>query len=805
MGLVDWPAVAAATAVATAAAVSIAWPSGAPRLSRRARAVVGLGLGLVAIGILQCTPLPRSVVEFVSPGAADVWVRSVDPLGEPAPTWMTLSLDPTATRIEVLRHSLYLATVIAALFIAARRDGSRWIQRCLIASAAVIAVVAVIHAAVGADHVYGFYEPRTGVGIIAPLLNSNHLAAYANVGLILALASLFADEPVLPRTLLVGVVLGLVGAQIWLASRGAVAALLFAAAGLGAATLGRKRPAIVGPMVVALGGVIMGVVAMAPGSVSGLTDPDFSKLALTGSVFVRMVPSFPLVGVGRGAFESSFPAFREGTMFIVWTHPENLVAQWTSELGVPVTVVSLAVLGWVFRPTTLRRTRSTALGPWLVIAATVLHNMVDFNMETPCVVVALCGCAGIVLRGDVDPGDGRHADLPAGGLRLGWPILASVIGSTIGIILAFTAGPELVDDRASLRSAVPVEASSDSDFAARLSGAIHRHPAEPYFRYLGGERSELVGDGDTVMWAGRCLERAPVYPPAHFLLARHFRHRSPSQARLEYRIAAEQSNEAPSVGAVLPLVTGFEDVIALTPSNAHALEFLEEVSVAVASRLPATRVQVDAELLRRQPTLAAPLIRRSHDAILDLRDAPWCVSQVPVCVQDALLAALAAEHAAPERCAPYTDRAWVRFWMGSTEDAVTLLEEAATHVQDAPNCLEELANIGTSAQRFDVATGAVDRLARAPCSVGYPCLENILRAAAIEGERGGTARSVVLLRRAVEVAPDDPTALQRLAAAASAAGMHAESANAYERLAAVTGDGRYRTSAAAERQRAFER
>ena len=68
--------------------------------------------------------MPRSAVEALSPHAADVWSRSLRPLGEEGPSMITLSLDPTATRVEVLRGIVYLLAFLAALRVAWRREGA---------------------------------------------------------------------------------------------------------------------------------------------------------------------------------------------------------------------------------------------------------------------------------------------------------------------------------------------------------------------------------------------------------------------------------------------------------------------------------------------------------------------------------------------------------------------------------------------------------------------------------------------------------------------------------------------------------
>ncbi len=798
LGGADAPVLLVLSLVANVALVLVIRRGRGMRFHGRATVALGVGIGLTLVALLQVLPLPRSIVTLVAPHSAAVWDRALEPFGDTA-GMACISLDPTATKIEAARQMLYIATFVGVAALSSRRGGATFFERSLIVSSVLITLVALLHTVAAVDKVYGFYAPRTGVGIIAPLLNTNHLAAYANIGLVLAGASMVSARPCANRVLLGVVVLFLVGAQVWFASRGAVGVLLLVVVALAVTRLRKGPPRFLAPLALGVAGVVMLVLAASPDSIRGLLDTDVSKLGLTRAVFLRMVPASPWLGVGRGAFESTFPAFREGTSYIVWTHPENIVAQWASEWGLPVSIAAFVGYGYALRPPRIG-SDDRMLGPWLAISATVLHNLVDFNLETPAVALAVTACAAMLVRRDVESQE-SSVPLRRAGLR---PLGIVLVGLSLFCGgLTVLAGRELVDDRLALLRITAPSSSPQGAFDAELRGAMRRHPAEPYFPYLAAERARLSNGDNVVAWAGRCLERAPVYPPAHLVLARYFRLRSASQSRLEYRLTAEQENGAPVVREVLPLVTGFDEAMELAPANASSSPFLEEVAVAVALKLPATRARVDAELLRRDPEATGPLLRRSHDALLDVRDASWCLEELPSCVQAALTYALLAQHAAPTKCAPYSDYAGVLQWIGDVSGALSLLGSAAGQVEDPADCLETTASIATAAGQYDLATAAIDRIARTPCTTGVPCVENLLRAAAIERERGGQTRSIVFLRQAAERSPDDRLTLERLAAGAAAAGLHAEAATAYDRLATLTGDAGYRASAARERSQLY--
>ncbi len=82
---------------------------------------------------------------------------------------------------------------------------------------------------------------------------------------------------------------------------------------------------------------------------------------------------------------------------------------------------------------------------------------------------------------------------------------------------------------------------SAKDMDAMARAAMLRHPSEPYLPFMAAVRAVHERDDDPIPWLGATLERARVYGPAHLVLARVVAARSPSQARLEYRLAMEQA------------------------------------------------------------------------------------------------------------------------------------------------------------------------------------------------------------------------------------------------------------------------
>ncbi|HEX7663396.1 MAG TPA: hypothetical protein VF407_02755, partial [Polyangiaceae bacterium] len=83
------------------------WNADAMSPRTAASTLLWVSVGLAAFTLFQCVPLPMGLVGALGPQNADVWMRALTPLREPGPSFASLSLDPNATHIEVLRGVTY--------------------------------------------------------------------------------------------------------------------------------------------------------------------------------------------------------------------------------------------------------------------------------------------------------------------------------------------------------------------------------------------------------------------------------------------------------------------------------------------------------------------------------------------------------------------------------------------------------------------------------------------------------------------------------------------------------------------------
>src|SRR5580704_11231418 len=342
-----------------ATATVLSWWNAPPVKTRGiATALLATGIGLIIYTALQCVPIPLRGLALLAPRNADAWSRALVPLGASPPKWAPLTLDPVATRVEFLRGVTYLLTFVAALRIAHRREGAVTLSLAIVGTGVVHAVAAFLHPELGAHRVFGVYAPRIwrSQRHLAPLLNPNHLGAYLNIAFCLALGALATSAPPMPRPILAVILLLLGATQVWVASRAGTACMVAGILIVGALELAHRRGRS-DPIATASG--VSGVIALAAVAMMALvSDDDVSRELLTTDLskfnvlsdVATMARAHALFGVGRGAFESTFPAFRQGTTHIVFTHPENLVGQWSTEWGIPVALTALVAMAIALRP-----------------------------------------------------------------------------------------------------------------------------------------------------------------------------------------------------------------------------------------------------------------------------------------------------------------------------------------------------------------------------------------------------------------------------------------------------------------------
>jgi tetratricopeptide (TPR) repeat protein len=809
LGGLHTPVLCITTALLGASAF-IAWFYGSPTRPRLPATVLFVtGVGLTVFTLLQALPLPAGVVRVLAPSTAETWAGALDPLHEPGPSWTALSLDPSSTWVQVLRGVAYLLAFLAALRVCDRRGGTRFLSAVIVTTATGVAVAAMLHPMFGAQRVFGVYQPHDSIDPrhIAPLLNPNHLAAYLNIGVCLALGLALDRRRERLRPIAIAVVFFLGGVQVWIASRGGLLALGFGVACTFLMSRASRRftlragAQLLLPGVIIAAGIAMIVIGASTDASNELNSTDTSKLklALSGLALVRHHPIF---GVGRGAFEVAFPAVQTQLGYVVASHPENLIVQWVTEWGVPVAVAAFAAVGFALRPKVLVMSSSPAIGAWSAIATTAVHNLVDFNSEVPAVGISVAVCAAMVVAGHGGERDGVLS-------RWGqWPRAVAVgfgVAAASCIAITLVGWPhELDGDRSALYERVAKPELPD-DFTDAARAAMKRHPSEPYLPFISAVATSRRGRS-VVPWIERTLTLAPIYGPAHFVLARQLARRSRAQALLEYRLAISQARgNVISTLAVEnggDLVESYDDALELLPEKyEQRVAVLESLAARLSSRLPATRERLDELYARLAPNAVAPLDRSVQDILADVQAgsaAPWCDGEY-ACVKQGLTIADRLRTLEPGSCDPLVEEARLLIASDRAPDGLHLLRTGAETATNPVACWRGLGELAFGAHNDTYLQVAEDEVSRTGCDVDADCANNLVWIAQLEQGRGNARRAIGFYQRAHAKAPERVDIVQTWAELASGLGMHSVAVEAYRELQLLSHDPKWQ--AAAERER----
>ena len=800
-------------AAASAAVLLATWRDAEPLSPRTtASTLLWVCIGLTAFTLFQCIPLPLGLLGALAPQNADVWMRSLTPLHQDGPSFAPISLDPNATHVEVLRGITYAIVFLAAIRLTATRRGVLVLSTSIVVTGLALGLAALLHPAFGLHKVFGIYQPETQIGErhIAPLLNPNTLAAYINIAFALSLAQAIAPRPQIPRYASAGAALFLIVVQVWVASRGGMLSMGIAA--LAVFALDRAARSHTNRSmradVIALAGlagvaVVMIVLGSADEAWTELASKDLSKFSLFKNVLLT-VRRFPIFGLGRGAFQSVFPADRQGYGFYVFTHPENVILQWTSEWGVPVGLAGLGAVAWALRPRVALARGHVAIGAWASLFAVAVHNLVDFSSEVPGVVLALVVCGAIVTGGSRGEASTSRAHV-WGSMGTRAAVIAGV-AAVFGIaIVAPSFEVDLYGDRTRLHELANDTGTSREEFDREARAAMLRHPAEPYLPFMGAVRAARTHDESAIPWAEKVLERAPVYGPVHIVIARELRATRPAQARVEYRYALvdapEYAGNVPAESAAL--VRSADDAFEIAPPGMKGVPVLSEIAGKIAGSKPATAWMIGDEILARDPNDLSTFTTRSKAALADLDEgdaAPWCADR-KACVQRALdttsrLVALDANH-----CESYRLHALAQVAAGKTDDALAELTKASDETQDGSACLSARVDIARKSGTFEQTTAAIDDLVKRGCANPAECANDLTFAASVEAQRGSLARALAFEKKADEAQPECDACLAAVGAYASSLGLHAEAMDAYAKLSRLHPEEQsYARSEAAERQ-----
>lgn len=560
---------------------------------------------------LQLLPLPAPLVALLVPESAEAWRANALLYGSSPRSWIPMSLDPGATRLEVAKGAAIVSVFLAARLFAASHQRRR-VLKAVGASAIAMALVAFGHKLVGASHVFGIYEPvYASSRLLAPLMNENHLGGF------MALASpilfgLAMDAETMERRVgwAIGAALCAL-AGILSFSRGGMLALAIGVSVFivvyAARVRGSDRSILQSRTVPILAAAALATTLLAIGLEGGGLARELSQRHNVAPKFeaaaaaLPVVASHPIAGVGRGAFAAAF-VDEQGTEKRFF-HPENILVQWASEWGIPVSLALLVIIVWsVGRGFRLRRSHAH-LGGLAGLVALGVHQLADFSLE----LVGVAVVAAAVL--------GSVADSVQ--VRLDFPLrrlcLAISVVSLAGALLAGSLhGRDVFTLEMRTRAALEVGDHAETQELVRTGLALH--PSEPIFALAGAEVAVREREESAPRWINRAQDLAPLWSAPHLLAARWlFSIGEMDQGLIEIR-EAEGLLPGSARDTICDLLISRQDsAIALraAPDGLAGAKLLDRAAPCLPLQSPVA-IAIDESARTRDPNLVGPATRQAR-------------------------------------------------------------------------------------------------------------------------------------------------------------------------------------------------
>ena len=531
-------------------------------------------LMLSGFTLLQLVPLPMGILRVLAPATAEVLRVSLGEAG--AGGAHPISLDPGATLWEALKMACYSLAFIAAHNFYYRSARHRRLMVALVLVGSVLTFLGLTGAVVAPGKPLMLYTPEAGYApgmITTSFVNPNNGAAFLVLCVLAALGLAIDSKEPQRKVMLTGISV-LLGAGVALSlSRGGILAL-----GLGMgifALLGfwRRRKINLGQVAIFLpsaaalvllvaGWLAYDQLARELASIAPSLEGGFSKVA-QWPYGVAMLLANPWVGVGRGAFQTSFPRYQQGDIFHgTYEYMENQFIQLPAEVGLVVGggFMVMAALAWVawFRSGCDSGKRLATAAAILALAA---HNLVDFSFEIIGVGLPLCLLAG----GLSAAGRRRKATRTTTAVCL----LAGGVTAVLVLATAVIYPVDARDDDRAL-SALARSGVSLGRYLEVANQVSRRRPADYMPHLTSAHQAKLAGDPRTLAMLNRSLFLFPRSPKIHLEVARSLikfgvgRH----QIMLAYRLAMENGASFPPVlKEALPLCKTAADLANLLPDR----------------------------------------------------------------------------------------------------------------------------------------------------------------------------------------------------------------------------------------------
>jgi tetratricopeptide (TPR) repeat protein/O-antigen ligase len=374
--------------------------------------LVPLGL-LLGFAMMQVVPMPPVVIKLLSPQTYRVYSENLPSSG--LLPWLTLSLYPYATLLEIVRFIGYVCIYCLTIQVLTDRKSITRMTTVILVIGTCIALLGIFQRIFWNGKLLWFRELSEGCKPFGPYANRNHFAGLmemlipVSVGaLIYLLPGLRGDHDIkgavsdffshrrANRAVLTGTAVVIMITSLFLSlSRGGIIGLSLSMLFLGVMLWTRESTRQKGRTIVALFLVVLlsvGWFGWKPilAKFEGIrhSDPSTEYRIQNWKDSLKIVRAYPLFGTGLGTYEHIYPHFKTVPTLARWEHAHNDFIEGAVELGVPGLVLALYVVGSFYRKMfamlKMRRSLSSRLlgmGAMAGVAGIVIHGLTDFNLH----------------------------------------------------------------------------------------------------------------------------------------------------------------------------------------------------------------------------------------------------------------------------------------------------------------------------------------------------------------------------------------------------------------------------------------
>ena len=374
---------------------------------------------LHGLALLQLVPLPPFLLALVSPGSHAFYGR---PSGLWPASWRPISVWPWWSF-----QAIVWMGAVSLCYATAFRDfrERRWRRRLavtVVVTGVTLAVAGLVQAAApDPQKIYGIWKPDESWAVFGPYENRTHFANYLILAIPVAaglgLEAMQATARAWRRR----------GRRRWIsllegegpaAIRWTVAAAVIVVALLASQSRGGLVSFAISIAVLIVlmrrgGAVLVMLLALLPlafwmfqeGRINHgepLWSANDTRLPVRPLIWrdsLRMLPDFPLLGVGLGAFPAAYRRYQTVILHYVIPAAHNEYLQAVLELGLAGAVLmGLLIVKFLHRGLAAARWDTLAAGAFAGVIAGAVHNFVDFNLHIPANAVTFAVLAGLAVQ-----------------------------------------------------------------------------------------------------------------------------------------------------------------------------------------------------------------------------------------------------------------------------------------------------------------------------------------------------------------------------------------------------------------------